>query len=159
MTTHDPFKAFPLGLDLSYSPAPITDRRDYLNYTGDNTIQGARYIDPTTADFQQSSNNHFVGQNYVEQEILLALSTTFNSSVVSNFGQNFLSSPVITPYVNKQMNRLLNDALSYLIYSNLVVISGNPTISANAYGQVSISFCYINNSLSTTAQISYALAP
>lgn len=147
----------PYGLALTLSP-PLTppDRRDLLDYAGSNSVQTARYIDPVTRDFVVSANNHFQGMNNVEQEVLLAVSTTFNSSVLLNFGQNFASMQVITKNVQTQMVGLLNQCLAYQIQNNLITIQ-NASVATNSFGQVSLQFVFTNNTTGVQTEVQYLI--
>src|SRR5512143_2795488 len=105
------------GISAPQVNYPI-DRRDLLNYTGDNTIQSARYINPLTRDFEVSSTNHLQGQNAVEQAVTLAINTTFNSSAQPAFGQNFgaiKTVPVTTAQLTAKVSATIQQALGNLI--------------------------------------------
>ena len=120
------------------------DRRDLLDYTGSNVIQTARYINPITHDFEVSATNHLMGQNAVDSEVILAVNTTLNSSVLNGFGQGFGSIKLITPDMQAQVLSTLNSALSNLIDNNSITM-GAVSISNTVTGQISVSFNYINN--------------
>ena len=143
------------GLQAPQPNSPI-DRRDLLNYTGDNTIQSSRYIDPATGDFVVSSTNHFEGMNAIEQAVLLAVNTTFGSSAQPGFGQNFLSPKLITNNVPSQMTTLLQQCLADLIANKQITLQ-QVTVTNNDIGQVSIQFVYNNNTIGTTASLSFIL--
>lgn len=152
---------FPLPYGLSLALPPLltpNNRNDLLDFQGTNTVQGSRYINPQTQDFEQSANGLFQGMNAVDQQVQLALSTTFNSSAVLNFGQNFASIKVITPYISRQMISLLNNCLNNLIVSGSITITSAPIVSSsNQFGQVSLSFNYSNNTANTSTAVSYIL--
>lgn len=143
------------GIQQLQGQSPV-DRRDLLNYTGDNTIQSARYINPLTRDFEVSATNHFLGENAVEQAVLLAMNTTFNSSVLTGFGQNFGSIKVITPFIKNQIAANIKQALSFLIQNNQITL-GEIDFSNNGLGQVAIQFAYANNTLNTEATLTFIL--
>ena len=147
----------PFGLSLAPPPPrtpPVT--QDLLSFDNSGTIQTARYINPLTQDFALSSDNLYQGMNAVEQEVQLAILTTFNSSSVLNFGQNFGSIKVITPYITKQMTNLLNQCLSYQITNNLITIY-NVSVTSNPQGQCFISFSFTNNTLGTQTEVVYLI--
>lgn len=130
--------------------------RDLLNYTGNNQVQGARYIDPITRDFVVQ-NGFYVGQNATEQQVILAINTTFNSSIQANFGQNFLyNSPLINnaAILQTQITASLNQCLNNLIQNNKIVL-GEITIVNNGNGQVQVKFIFTNNSLGTQHNASF----
>lgn len=147
----------PYGLSLSPPiPPPGALNADLLDYQGSGTIQTARYIDPVTQDFALSSDGLYEGMNYVDQQIQVALATTFNSTSVLGFGQNFnrQTVPVITPYITRTVTNLLNQALADLLNANLITLS-NVSIAANQQGQVFLNFTFQNLSLNTQTTINY----
>ena len=148
--------ALPFGLSLINTVVPVPNNTDLLDFQNTGNVQTARYIDPNTRDFELNANGTYQGMNSVEQEVQLALLTTFNSSSVLNFGQNFASVKVITPFVKKQMISLLNQCLSYQIQTNLITLS-NVNVSSNQFGQVFISFNFTNNTAGTQTEITYQL--
>lgn len=143
------------GIQAPQQNSPI-DRRDLLNYTGNNTIQSSRYINPLTRDFEVSLTNHLQGMNAVEQSVMLAVNTTFGTSVQANLGQAFLSPKLITTAVQKQMRALLEQCLSFQIQNNQITLQ-TVLINNNDIGQVSIQFTYSNNTLGTTAEMQFLL--
>jgi hypothetical protein len=151
--------AFPYNLLSGLQPPqpnyPI-DRRDLLDYQGSNSIQSARYIDPITKDFVVSSTNHFEGMNAVEQSVMLAINTTFNTSAQRGLGQNFLSPKFVSNQIQTQMEALLQSCLAYQIQNNQITLL-NVQIMDNGFGQIAIQFAYTNNTLGTTAAVSFIL--
>lgn len=143
------------GLSAPQPNFPI-DRRDLLNYTGDNTIQSSRYINPLTRDFEVSSTNHFVGQNAIEQSVLLAINTTFNTSAQPAFGQNFGAIKTITPQIQSQVFATIQQALGTLIQNKQITLR-SLNFNNNGYGQISVQFTYNNNTLGTTTPVSFIL--
>ncbi len=143
------------GVSAPQPNSPI-DRRDLLNYTGDNTIQSGRYIDPATGDFVVSSTNHFQGMNAVEQSVFLSLNTKFNSSSQLGFGQNFNSIKTITPNIINQITAQLQQALSFQIKNNQITLL-NVNVFNNVSGQIVLNFSYINNTIGITTPIQYIL--
>jgi hypothetical protein len=143
------------GISQPQQNIPI-DRRDLLNYTGDNSIQSARYINPITQDFEVSSTNHFQGMNAVEQSVRLAIITTFNSSAQLGFGQNFRSIKVITPFIKNKIISVINNALNFQIQNNQIVI-GTIVFSNNQNGQISVQFTYTNLTLGNEANLSFII--
>lgn len=141
------------NLAIPNAITPINNT-DLLDYAGSNTIQSARYINPQTQDFQVSSTNHLLGQNAVDQEVLLAMNTTFNSSVQIGFGQNFGSIKVINTNMQNQVQTILNQALANLI-NNQSITLGDVLISNNGLGQLSIQFDYTNNTTNTTVPLTF----
>lgn len=151
--------SFPFSLYRGlYAPQPNSpiDRRDLLDYAGSNTVESARYINPLTHDFEVSSTNLLQGMNAVEQEVMLAVNTTFNSSALPGFGQNFGSIKLITPNIKNQINSALRQCLSNLLDSGQITL-GNINISNTITGQVNIKFDFINTTLGTTSPISFLL--
>jgi hypothetical protein len=143
------------GLSYPVTNYPI-DRRDLLDYQGSNTIQSARYINPQTGDFEVSANNLLMGQNAIEQQVLLAINTTFNSAVLKGFGQQFGNIKLLTPNIQNQVVNIINNALSYLIQNNLITIQKiNSTV--NNFGQLQVQFVYNNNTLGTQAPITFII--
>ena len=143
---------FPFGLAPLAAETTAPQRTDLFSIFKEEALfRASRYIDPVTSDFVESADNHLQGMNAIEQEVIRALNTNFNSSSVLNFGQNFLSVPVITPYIQRQMQQLLSSALSFLIdFAKITITSLN--VSANAQGQAYIQFTFLNNSLEPTQQ-------
>ena len=150
---------FPFNLNNGLSTPPINvppDRRDLLDYNGSNTIQSSRYINPETHDFEVSSDNLLQGMNAVNQQVLLAVNTTFNTSVLNGFGQDFSSIKIITPNIRNQVLSVLNQALSNLINNGLISIE-TVSINNNAYGQISVNFNYVNNTTGVSTPIQFNL--
>jgi hypothetical protein len=143
------------GISAPQSNSPI-DRRDLLNYTGDNTIQSSRYINPLTRDFDVSVTNHLQGQNAVEQAVMLAINTTFNSSSQTAFGQNFGAIKLITPQIQSQVSATVQQALGQLIQNKQITLRTIQFVN-NGLGQISVQFSYNNNTLGTTATQSFIL--
>jgi hypothetical protein len=141
------------GLQAPQQNYPI-NRTDLLDYKGSNTIQSARFIDPQTGDFVVSSTNHFEGMNAVDQAVLLAVNTTFNTSAQPSFGQNFQSIKLITGNVKVQMTAILQQCLAYLIQTNQITIS-NILVSQTDIGEVSMQFSYTNSTTGNTTPISF----
>jgi hypothetical protein len=94
--------------------------------------------------------------NAIDQAVLLAVNTQFNSSAQSSFGENFLSPKLITSNVSAQMTSLLNQCLSYLITNKQITLQ-NVSVVNNQVGQVSIQFSYINNTTGQTTPVSFIL--
>ena len=143
------------GISVPQTNYPI-DRRDLLDYNGSNTIQSARYINPLTRDFEVSVTNHLQGQNAVEQAVVLAINTTFNSSAQPTLGQNFKAIKLITPQLQSQVVTTVSNALSTLIQNKQITLQQVSFIN-NQYGQISVQFVYNNNTIGNTAQMSFIL--
>lgn len=143
------------GIAAPQSNFPI-DRRDLLNYTGDNTIQSSRYIDPVTHDFVVSTTNHLEGMNAVEQAVMLAVNTTFNSSAQPSFGQNFGNIKLITPQIQAQVANTVQQTLTTLIRSKQITLQ-SIQFTNNGLGQISVQFAYNNNTLGNSASMSFIL--
>jgi hypothetical protein len=152
----NPTYPLPYGLSLLQPPINVPNNTDLLDFQGSGNVQTSRYIDPISQDFELTANGTYQGMNSVEQEVQLALLTTFDSSSVLNFGQNFGSIKVITPYITNQMINLLNQCLSYQIQSNLITIQ-NTTVTSNQFGQVFISFSFTNNTAGTQTEVVFQL--
>ena len=144
----------PFGLSLINTVVPVPNNTDLLDFQNTGNVQTSRYVNPNTQDFEVFENGTYQGMDSVEQQVQVALLTTFNSSSVLNFGQNFASVKVITPFVKKQMINLLNQCLSYQVQNNLITLS-NVNINSNQFGQVFISFNFTNNVAGTQTEISY----
>jgi hypothetical protein len=152
--------SFPFSLKSGITPAilaTVPKVSDLLSYTGSNTTQTARYIDPLTKDFVLGADGHFLGMNYVEQEVQLACNTTFNSSAISGFGQNFLSPKVVAPtpaQLQSQMNALVNQCLNFQIQNNTITIT---SVSAQeiSMGQILVTIVYVNNTINQTLTYSF----
>lgn len=146
------------GISAPQTNFPI-DRRDLLNYTGDNTIQSARYINPLTRDFEVSSTRHFQGQNAVEQAVLLAINTTFNTSAQPAFGQNFGAIKLVPTNVNQlnsAVTSTIQQALGTLIQNKQITLRDVQVVN-NGLGQIAIQFTYNNNTLGTTTPVSFIM--
>lgn len=143
------------GISAPQTNYPI-DRRDLLNYTGDNTIQSARYIDPITHDFVESGTSHLQGMNAIEQAVMLALNTTFNSSAQIAFGQNFGAIKLITPQIQTQVNATINNALATLIQNKQITIQ-NIQYNNNGNGQIAVQVTFYNNTLGISTPVSFIL--
>lgn len=147
------------GLSQPQTNFPI-DRRDLLNYTGDNTIQSSRYINPITHDFEVSSTNHFVGQNAVEQSVTLALNTTFNSSAQLGFGQSLPVNIRLVPTDPGQLSAAIfasvQQTLATPIQNKQITIQDISYVN-NGNGQISVRVAFHNNTLGTTASVSFIL--
>ena len=143
------------GISAPQSNFPI-DRRDLLDYNGNNIIQSARYINPLTRDFEVSSTNHLEGQNAVEQAVVLAINTTFNSSAQPAFGQNFGLIKLITPQIQTQVSNTVQQALGTLIKNGQITLQ-SIQYTNNGLGQISVQFTYNNNTIGNTAQMSFIL--
>jgi len=152
----NPGYPLPYGLSLIQPTIAAPNTTDLLDFQGSGSVQTARYINPLTQDFELTDNATYQGMNSVEQEVQLALLTTFDSSSVLNFGQNFSSVKVITPYITSQMINLLNQCLSYQIQNNLITIY-NATVTSNQFGQVFISFSFTNNTAGTQTEVIFQI--
>lgn len=148
--------AFPFNLLTNLLPntVVIPDNRDLLNVNNDNTIQNARYINPQTADYEQSADNHLVGENAVDQQVLMILNTSFNTAFVQSFGQNFRSIKMINSGTVAQAATLLSQSLSVLLNNGSITLQ-NVSITTDAFGQVNINFSYTNNTLGIQKSINF----
>lgn len=143
---------FPLGINLG----PIVNvvapnRKEYVDYQNNSIIDGSRYINPNTNDFELQANGHFVGMPSIQQEVLLAVETVYNSSVMSNFGLDFGSIKIITPNIQKQVLSLFNNALSFLISTNKIRLNSVQT-TQTGQSQVSSIFSWTDTTTGTTYQ-------
>jgi hypothetical protein len=135
----------------------ITIPLDLYDYQNQGFIQTSRYINPITRDFNVSSDGYTLeGMNFVEQGVILAITTTINSSAVQSFGQGFTSIKLITPQINSIVANTLNNALAPLVNANLIKITSFSVIN-NQYGQLQVSFVYTNNTVGTSNPITFAI--
>jgi hypothetical protein len=155
MSAPFPFSLY-RGITTPQPNNPI-DRRDLLDYNGSNIIQNSRYINPLTRDFEVSPTNLLQGQNAVDQQVLLALNTTFNSSAQAGFGQSISSTKLITSDIQNQITNSVQQTLSTLISGNYINIQSVLVNANNDLGQVNISVSYNNNTLGTTPTVSFIL--
>lgn len=147
---------FPFGLALTLPPPlPVPSRID-LKDPAQGTVSSARRIDPISRDFALQNNGLYQGMNEVEQIVLLSISTTFNSSALQNFGQNFGSVKVISPYIKKQISSLLNQCLGTLLAANLITLSAI-SVTADQLGRVFLNFSFTNTTLKTTTPVHFQL--
>lgn len=152
--------SFPFSLSSGLAPPivpTIPNLGCLLSYTGNNTIQTARYIDPITQDFVVGNNGQLLGMNYIDQEVQLALNTQFNSSVLSGFGQNFLSPKVVANdpvALTNQMTSLVQQCLQYQISNNSITV-GAITASQISSGVVVVQFNYVNNVINQNISYSF----
>ena len=149
---------FTLTNGLMSPVAPTApNRQDLIDYAGSGVIQSARYINPQTQDFQlNESNGQFLGQNAVDQSVLLALQTTFNSSNVNGLGNNFGSIKLIGQNITSQMNNALNQCLGSLIASGNIVL-GTVTVTQTGQNQMNISFNYYNQSTGSNVPLNMSM--
>jgi hypothetical protein len=151
-----PYFPFSLQHGLMTQPAltpPVY--QDLLDYQGSAIVQGARYINPLTNDFELcSSNGQFMGQNAIDQSVLLALATTFNSSSVLGLGQNFGAVKLIGPNAVNLLTNILTQCLGSLISNNSIVL-GNVSITQPYPTTMAISFQYYNQSLGVTQTVNF----
>ena len=112
-----------LGTGLSLNPnLTITyDTRDLVN-PGTNNIEGARLINIATGDYVLNENGHFVGMNDIEQKVILAVLTTFNSAS-SPIGQRLRELKVINPTTIAQIQNYINQCLASLINGNYITLN------------------------------------
>ena len=151
---------FPLnilnGLAQPITPVP-PNRNDLLDYTNMQTIDGARWINPITQDFSISSTNHLQGMNAVDQEVILAMNTTLNSSVLNGFGQGFSSIKMInTDTLNSQVEAVINNALKVLIGNGNITLQSVKTAN-NVNGQIFVQFLYTNNTSGVSSPVQFKL--
>lgn len=148
---------FPMNLKtgLFNAPAVVPDNRDLLNVNNDNTIQSARYVNPATHDYEQSADNHLVGENYVDQQILLILNTTYNSAFVSTFGQNFTSIRMLNRGTVAQAATLLNQCLSTLIANGSITLQNVWITAEPNSGSLIVNFSYVNNTTGKNATLNF----
>lgn len=150
--------SFPFNLSnnlLSDPQISVPNRQDLLDFQGTNKVQSARYINPNTRDFElNSTNGQFFGQNATDQSVLLALTTTLNSSTVSGLGQNFQSIKTIGPNIIIQITNLLNQILQPLIQSSAITLE-DINVRQIGLNSVAISFSYFNLSLSVNTTVSF----
>jgi intracellular sulfur oxidation DsrE/DsrF family protein len=95
--------------------------------------------------------------NYIDQEVQLALNTQFNSSVLSGFGQNFLSPKVVANdpvALTNQMTSLVQQCLQYQISNNSITV-GAITASQISSGVVVVQFNYVNNVINQNISYSF----
>lgn len=147
---------FPLNLvnNLATAVNVVPDNRDLLNINNDNTIQNARYIDPKTHDYAQSADNHLIGENAIDQQVLLILNTTYNTAFVSSFGQNFASIRMLSGNAAARAQALLLEALSTPISNGDITIMAT-NFSTDPSGQLNINFTYSNNTTGKTKAINF----
>lgn len=151
--------AFPFTLTQNLVPSPpvqAPNRQDLLDYKGSGQVQSARYINPSTKDFElNGSNGQFFGENATDQSVLFALATSFNSSSVLNLGNNYnrLTLPVIGPFINQQMTNLLYQCLGSLVPDYIAIQDVDVTqVGQNA---MQISFTYLNLSSGQSPNITW----
>lgn len=150
---------FPLGCQLGpIATISAPNRTEYVDYQNKSIIDDSRYINPNTNDFVLQANGHFVGMPSLQQEVILAIQTQLNSSVVSNFGLSLQSIKVITPNVQNQVLALFNNALSNLISTNRIRLN-NVVTTRTAVGQISTVFSWTDITTGTTYQSNILLRP
>jgi hypothetical protein len=145
------------GLQPFVRPQP-TQRQDQKDFSGSSFVQGSKYINPLTNDFQINSDGTYVGMNTTDQSVLMALFNTFNATSVANLGNNYNRQTilVIGPFITQQMTNVLQQALGTLINGNFISVV-NVVVSQTGQNQMSISFTYYNNSIAANSEISFSL--
>lgn len=116
---------------------------DLVNITGDNTIQGARYIDLQTGDYAVDDNGHFIGMDSVQQQVLMCMFTNFGSAA-SPIGQTLLNIKVISPNIAGQVQSAVQSALANLINNGSLTLN-NVYTKKKPNGQLWIEVNFINN--------------
>ena len=92
----------------------------------------------------------------MDQSVLLALQTTFNSSNVNGLGNNFGSIKLIGQNITSQMNNALNQCLGSLIASGSIVL-GTVTVTQTGQNQMNISFNYYNQSTGSNVPLNMSM--
>jgi hypothetical protein len=138
---------FPIGVNLLIPPANTPpDRRDLIDWQNSSTIDGARFINPVTGDYQLASNGHFNGMNAIQQEVYLAVLTRYNTTSIPGFGNNIQSIKIInTPNFAQQAYLIIQQALSNLTSSGQITVTPPVSITQLFPGQAIISFNWIDN--------------
>lgn len=149
---------FPFSLrnNLIVTTVTAPNRQDLLDVQGTGLIQGSRYVNPTTQDFQLQANGLFVGENAVTQQVWLSLNTTFGTSAQNGFGQTFSQVKVITPAIQALMINALNQTLASMINEGTLTL-GNVQVFQLEQNMINISFSYFNNTQGTTATVNFTL--
>jgi hypothetical protein len=149
---------FPFSLQHGLMSSPTLTPpvyQDLVDYQGSGKIQSARYINPLTNDFEIcSSNGQFMGENAIDQSVLMALTNTFNSTSVLGLGNQFGSVKLIGPNTVNALTNILTQCLGSLIANNSIVL-GPVNIMQTDQGTMAISFSYYNQSLGVTQNVSF----
>lgn len=144
---------FPVGIYTGLlnlpNPQAITDNRDLVN-PQTNNIEGARLIDQVSGDYVLTDTGYFVGMNDIEQKVLLALRTTYNSAT-SPIGQQLRSVRVIDTNIVPQLQFLIGQALSSLINSQYITLD-SVVVTLPSYGSAA-SIVVVWTNLYTKTQI------
>jgi hypothetical protein len=122
-----------------------------LQNPNNGQIERARYINPTTGDYEVDTNGHFYGMDFIQQEVMLALLTTFGSAS-SNIGNNLSQIKLITPTVQTQVQSAVQSALANLLNNNQISLAAPVKIFKQPNGRLSVFVNWINLTTNTTHQ-------
>ena len=136
--------SFPFTWNFAADPLPQPlDNTDLVDYFNGSFIDGSRYINPITMDYELQENGCYVGMDATDQRVYMALFTTFNDSVVPNFGNNLTSMKMVLPNTNNQATLLVNQCLSPMVIDGSITII---SIQVSTFqSQLNILINYQNN--------------
>jgi hypothetical protein len=87
-------------------------------------VQFARYVNPTTRDYELDENGRMLGMGYVRQCVQLSVHTELGSCVVQAMGQRLRSLKRITSGFERLFLYVLSDAVQPLIEQGLIEVVG-----------------------------------
>lgn len=115
----NPGGASPAGAGLPVPGAPLADKL-LIDKSGNQA--NAVYINPTTGRYEFDANGRVIGMNGIQQEVLLALKTVLDSSVVGGFGHSLASVKDFTSDVDKRVDTIIREALQHLVTDKKISI-------------------------------------
>lgn len=134
---------FPFSLQNGLLQPPPQTPVTAVDLTDPNgLIQTARLINPATGDYQVDETGHFVGMNQINQDVQLALLTTFGSASTA-IGNTLKSIRLITPNLQQQVQIAVKTCLANLINSKKITL-GTVVVKNLGNGNVSLYVPFTN---------------
>jgi hypothetical protein len=124
--------------------------------TSSGTQGNAASINPTTGDFNVDSSNNIQGDNFINQKVILALGTGFNTSVLANFGLDLSSIQTVTQNIQLKVNIAVKNALSALVSANQIAINNIIVSQTSIPNRININVQWTNlltNQQTTTSVV------
>lgn len=110
--------------------------------------QEASFIDPSSKDIVFNSNGSIRGQTANEQEVYLAIATTYNSSAIPEFGCRMYEIKTLNENTINLVRAYINEALAKLVKSTRITVQ-NVSVTRSQYDRLSITVKWIDNATSS----------
>jgi hypothetical protein len=134
---------------------PIPDLRDLVD-PNSNQVQQARLLSNSGDYVLDPDTNHFVGMDYIEQQVEMALFTNFGSAAAP-IGQQLANIKLITPNLVALVQQEIENALATLLNAGQISIV-KLLIIPNTFGQLEVTLYWRNNITQQTLMSNLPLA-